>query len=149
MSLPERFEDYSWHDNAIHGFRIVEGPDGCGGELVLDVDFIAEWLQPQRENKAFGFRIAPAYLTFHDVTDLVISVDYVCSTAAVQPMTIHEIHREVVTYPNGFSSFAWKIEINWPRNSFISFHSPGFMETLRGEPIVSGAQYLAPSQRAQ
>lgn len=149
MSLPERFEDYSWHDNAIHGFRIVEGPDGCGGELILDIDFIVEWLPPQGENNAFGFRIAPAHLTFHDVTDLVISVDYASSTAAVQPMTIHEIHREVVTYPTGYSSFAWKIEINWPRNSFISFRSPGFTQALKGEPIVSGAQYLSPSQRTR
>lgn len=149
MPLPEHFEDYCWHDNAIHGFRIIEGPDGCGGELVLDIDFIVEWLPPHGEDNAFGFRIAAAHLTFHDVSDLVISVDYASSTAAVQPMTIHEIHREVVTYPNGYSTFAWRIEINWPRNSFISFHAPGFTQTLRGEPIVSGAQYLSPSQRAQ
>lgn len=149
MSLPEHFEDFSWHDNAIHGFRIVEGPDGCGGELILDIDFIVEWLPPKGENNAFGFRIAPAHLTFHDVSDLIISVDYAASTAAVQPMTIHEIHREVVTYPNGYSSFAWRIEINWPCNSFISFSAPGFTQALRAEPIVSGAQYLSPAERPQ
>ena len=75
MLLPKSFEDYSWHDNAIHGFRIVEGPDGCGGELILDIDFIVEWLPPKGENNAFEFRVAPAHLTFHDVTDLVIYVD--------------------------------------------------------------------------
>ena len=133
MSLQERFEDYSWHDNAIHGFRIVEGPDGCGGELILDIDYIVKWLPPEGEDSAFQFRIAPAHLTFHDTTDLVISVDYASCTAALQPMTIHEIHRAVVTYPSGYSSFAWKIEINWPRNSFISFRSPGFTQTLRAE----------------
>lgn len=149
MSLPERFEDYNWHDNAIHGLRIVEGEDGCSGELVLDIDFIVEWLPPQGENNAFRFRVAPALLTFHEVTDLVISIDYASSTAALQPMTIHEIHREVVTNPNGYSSFAWKVEINWPSNGSISFRSPGFTQALTAEPIVSGAQYLSPSQRAQ
>ena len=149
VSLPERFEDYCWHDNAIHGLRIVEGPDGCGGELILDIDFIIEWLSPQIEEKAFEFRIAPAYLTFHDATDLVVAIDYASCTAALQPMTIHEIHREVVAYPNGYSSFAWKIEISWPRNSFISFRSPSFTQVLRAQPIVSGAQYLSPSQRPQ
>jgi hypothetical protein len=147
VSLPESFEDYSWHDNAIHGFRIVEGPDGCGGELILDIDFIIEWLPPQTEEKAFEFRIAPADLKFQDTTDLIISVDYASCSAALQPMTIHEIHREVVTYPNGYSSFEWKIEINCPRNSFISFRSPGFTQVLTAAPIVSGAQYLSPSQR--
>ena len=149
VALPEQFEDYCWHDNAIHGFHIVEGDDGCSGDLVLDIDFILEWLQPEGDDNAFGFKVAPANLTFHEVTDLVVSVDYAASTAAFQPMTIHEIHREVVTYPNGHSSFNWKVEINWPRNSFISFRSSGFTQVLRAEPIVSGAQYLSPSQRAQ
>lgn len=147
--MPERFEDYSWHDNAVHGIRILEGPDGCGGELILDIDFIVEWLPPQAGETAFEFRIAPAHLTFHDVTDLVISVDYASCTAALQTMTIHEIHREVVKYPNGYSSFAWKIEINWPRNSFFSFCSPGFTQVLTAPPIVSDAQYLSPLQRMQ
>jgi hypothetical protein len=147
MSIPDRFEEYTWHDNAIHGLRIVEGSDGCSGELVLDIDFIIEWLTPQSEEKPFEFIIAPAYLTFHETTNLTISVDYASCTAALQPMIIHEIRRQVVTYPNGHSSFAWKIEINWPRNSFISFHSPNFTQILRTHPVVSGAQYLSPSQR--
>ncbi len=149
MPQPERFEDFCWHDNAIHGFRIIEGEDGCSGELVLDIDYIVEWLQPQDDNAAFEFRVAPANLTFHEVTDLVVSVDYAASTAAFQPMIIHEIQREFVTNPKGYSSFVWNIDINWPRKSHISFHSSGFTQVLRAEPIVFGAQYLSPSQRAQ
>lgn len=145
----EKFEDYSWHDNAIHGFRIVEGDDGCSGDLILDIDFILEWLAPQGDDEPFSFRIAPANLTFHEVTDLVVSIDYSASTAAFQPMMIHEIHRSAVTYSNGYSSFSWKVEINWPRNSFISFVSSGFTQELRSEAIVSSAQYLSPSQRSQ
>lgn len=147
MSVAAHYEDYSWHDNAIHGLRIAEGTDGCSGELILDIDYIIEWLPPQSEENAFGFRIAPANLTFREVTDLVISIDYASSTAALQPMMIHEIHREAVSYSTGYSSFAWRVEINWPSNSFISFHSPDFTQVLRAEPIVSGAQYLSPSQR--
>jgi hypothetical protein len=146
-SVSDDFERYSWHDNAVHGIRIVEGADGCGGEVILDIDFIVEWLPPDGGDHAFRFRIAPADLTFHDVTELVIAVDYASSAAALQPMTIHEIHREVVTYPNGHSSFAWKIEINWPRHSFISFRSSGFLQVPRMQPITSGAQYLSPAQR--
>ncbi|MDZ4076523.1 MAG: hypothetical protein U1E04_17440 [Hylemonella sp.] len=147
MTVGDGFEGNRWHDNAIHGFRMVEGADGCSGELVLDIDFIVEWLSPESGNNAFSFRIAPADLTFHDVTELVISIDYASSTAALQPMTIHEIHREAVTYQNGHSSFAWRLEINWPRNSSISFSSSGFTQVLRKQPISSGAQYLRPSER--
>lgn len=141
------FESFCWHDNAIHGIRIVEGPDGCSGELILDIDFIVEWLPPEAGENAYQFRIAPSNLVFHEVTDLVISVNYAASTAALQPMTIHEIHREIVTYPNGYTSFAWKIEINWPRNGFISFSSKGFTQNARMQAIASGAQYLSPAER--
>jgi len=36
MINTEDFEQVSWHDNAIHGFRILEGTDDCCGDLVLD-----------------------------------------------------------------------------------------------------------------
>jgi hypothetical protein len=143
----ERFEDYSWHDNAIHGFRIAEGADGCSGQLTLDIDFILEWLSPTDEEAAFAFVVAPADLVFHEVTDLVVSINYAACSASLQPMMINEIRRDAFTYPNGHSSFLWKIEINWPCNSFISFHSPSISQALRGEPIRSGAQHLLPSQR--
>jgi hypothetical protein len=149
LSVSDNFSSFSWHDNAIHSIRIVEGTDGCSGDLILDIDFIVEWLPPEEGDNAFRFRIAPADLVFHDVTELVISVDYASSTAALQPMSIHEIHRKVVTYPNGHSSFAWKVEINWPRNSFISFRSDGFTQLSRTQPIKSGAQYLSPAERGQ
>jgi len=147
VPVADDFEKINWHDNAIHGIRILENEDGCGGELILDIDFIVEWLPP--ENNMFKFRIAPTDLTFHDVSDLVMSIDYASATAAVQPMAIHEIHREVVTYSNGYSSFAWKIEINWPPKSFIAFRSSGFTQVLRSQPITSWAQYLSPSERTQ
>lgn len=145
MVKTDDFEQIQWHDNAIHGIRIVEGDDECLGDLVLDVDFIVEWLPPV--NGMFSFRIAPADLTFHKVSDLVISVDYASATAVVQPMVIHEIHREAISYPNGYSEYSWRIEINWPTNSVITFKASGFTQQLRMEPITSGAQYLSPQER--
>jgi len=141
------FEKLCWHDNAIHGFKIREGDDGCSGELDLDIDYILEWLPP--EDNRFKFRISPATLTFHDVTDLVISVDYASSTASLQPMTIQEIKKEAKLYPNGYSSFTWEIEMNWPKDSFLKFVSRGFTQTLRKEPVVSEGQYLSASEREE
>ena len=145
MTTMNDFEKMNWHDNAIHAFRIREGEDGYSGELDLDIDYILEWLSP--ENNSFSFRVTPATLTFHGVSDLVISVNYAKATACVQPMTIHEIHREIETLPNGYSTFNWNVEINWPPQSFISFSSSGFTQVLHGQPIVSGAQYLSHSER--
>jgi len=143
MFSTEDFGKIQWHDNAIHGFRILEG-DTCG-ELVFDIDFIAEWLPPL--NGKYSFKVAPSSLTFHEVSDLVISINYAEASAAVQPMTIHEIQRESITYPNGYKSFRWKVDINWLPKSFFSFCSPGFSQLQRMEPITTEAQYLSPSER--
>ncbi|MES2070123.1 MAG: hypothetical protein V4488_07235 [Pseudomonadota bacterium] len=145
MFTNDDFEKIHWHDNAMHGFSILEGEDGCEGKLLLDIDFITEWLPPS--NNMISFKIAPADLTFHDVSDLVISIDYAVATAAVQPMNIHEIHREAIVYPNGHSSFRWKIDIHWPPNGFISSESSGFTQVFRSEPTFSDAQYLSASKR--
>ena len=141
----ENFNEINWHDNAIHGFEIIESEDGCSGGLNLDIDYIVEWIEPV-DNK-FSFRLVPSNLLFHEVTNLIISINYAAASAAVQPITIHEIHRDVFSSPNGYSSYIWKIEINWPSNSFISFRSSGFSQTSRKEPITSGCQYLSVSER--
>lgn len=145
MPTDDNFDKLSWHDNAIHAFRIVEGPDNTFGQLILDIDFITEWLRG--EDESFLFKVVPSDLIFHDVSDLVISIDYASATAAVQPMTIHEIKREVVNYPNGQSSFSWKIDINWPTRSVITFQASGFALAQRMDPVISGAQYLSPTER--
>lgn len=44
MVTLDEFNSFQWHDNAIHGFGIVEGEDDCLGELIFDIDFIVEWL---------------------------------------------------------------------------------------------------------
>ncbi|MFC5479966.1 hypothetical protein [Massilia suwonensis] len=145
--MTEQFDKHRWHDNAIHGFRIVEGEHGCG-ELDLDIDFINEWLPSRDVEHGFLFGVSPSNPVFHEVSDLVISIDYAACSAALQPMAILEIHRKEHVYPNGYQSFAWKIEMAWPANSFLSFCSPGFTQTPRAEPVYSPDQSLAPSQRS-
>jgi len=147
MYTTEDFETIQWHDNAIHGFRIVEGAENLGGTLVFDIDFILEWLPS--ESGSLTFRIEPSALTFHVVTDLVVSVDYASSTAAVQPMTIHEIHRAVITYSNGATSYNWRIEINWPPNACVAFCADGFTQEARGAPVSSGRHCLSVTERGQ
>ena len=143
------FDDLGWHDNAIHGFGIAEGDDGCSGQLTLDIDHILEWVPPADGEQRFSFVVAPAKLVFHEVTGLVIAIDYASRSAALQPMTIDDIRREVITYPNGYSSFSWRIELNWPEGGFIAFHSPRMSQTLAGEAVRSRAQWLMPPQRRE
>ena len=138
------FDDLSWHDDHVHALRIIEGEHGSG-ELVLDLDHIVEWLEPS--DGQCRFLLAPATLTFHDITDLRITIDYASPTAAIAPMSIGEIAREPLVYPNGHRTFRWRVLVNWPAGK-LTFQSPGFTQVLRAQPVVTEKQRFDPKERA-
>ena len=74
-----------WHDNYVHGLAISEGKYGSG-ELILDLDYIVEWIKD--ESGTVKFKVAPATLTFREVTDLTIALDYASANAAMGPFSI-------------------------------------------------------------
>lgn len=83
MIAPDRvltasaFEDVSWHDVHVWGMavRVGEMRDGdFTSDLVLDVDFIVEWMCDT--DRRVRFRVAPAELVFHSVSDVHVALDW-------------------------------------------------------------------------
>jgi hypothetical protein len=138
------YDDLSWHHNHVHGLAIQSGPHGCG-DLILDIDFIVEWVQC---GERFEFILAPADLVFHSVSRLKVEVDYENPQAAITPFSISGIERELVSYPTGYTSYRWSIEVNWPEG-LIEFAAPGFTQTLRSTPIRVGQQFLETHARTK
>jgi len=138
------FDQMSWHDNAVHGISIVEGIHGAG-EFILDIDYILEWLKSA--SGKVQFRVAPAILNFHEVTNLKIDIDYSAATAALTPFTIQQIHVAPLVYEKGYVSKRWTIEVNWPKGE-ISFESSGFSQKLVRSSLLSENQSLTTEQRA-
>jgi hypothetical protein len=138
-----QFSEMSWHDNHVHGFSIRGGEHGSG-ELILDLDYIVEWICGVGERAQF--RVAPATLAFQQVTDLRIDLDYASVTAALGPFSIGEIRREPIQYPTGWTTYRWTIDVNWPRGA-ITFQAPGFTQVLRGPAMVTSEQWLDPAER--
>jgi hypothetical protein len=114
------FDEMSWHDNHVHGFQIRASEHGLG-ELTFDIDYILEWLCPAGSDRC-QFRIAPASLTFVNVSDLKIQIDYAAASAALGPFSIGDVKRTPMTFPTGATIFGWTIELNWPPG-FISFEA--------------------------
>ncbi len=135
------FEQMSWHDNHVHGIQIRAGEYGSG-ELILDLDYIVEWLCAP--DGSCRFRIAPADLTFHGIYDLKFSLDYAAVTAAITPFSIYQITREPGTPPG--TACKWHIEINWPKGSMV-FSAHGYSQVLRSEPMDTGQQMLSSEER--
>jgi hypothetical protein len=139
----EDFESMCWHDVHVHALRFEEGEQG-EGELVLDIDYILEWhcQEPQ-----FSFRVAPAKLRFHGISNLRVTLDYATPSAGICPFSLAGITREVLTYANGFQSFRWLLKINWPDGE-ISFYGLGFTQDLAGPEVTTTSQSLSPAERS-
>ncbi len=137
------FDALSWHDVRVHGFRIVEKDQGTA-ELVLDIDFILEWLP--FEGGGYRFRIAQAILQFHDVFGLRFMLDYVACSAGMTAFSIDRIEREVIGEAAHGQFYRWRIGVNWPEG-FLEFEAPGFSQWLVGEIVEQDGQTLDPKQR--
>jgi hypothetical protein len=153
-SVPSsNFDDLCWHDNALYGLRLDAGDCARGdwrSDLVLDIDHIVTWLRDA--DAQVRFRVAPATLTFHDVTDLKIEVD--CGDSggqiALNALSIDAITRERLKDQKiclDRPYWRWRIALNLPQGGAISFGSSGFTHVLRAEPVVQDQQQLAPAKR--
>lgn len=138
-----QFDEMSWHDNHVHALRIVQGTYGAG-QLILDIDYILEWVNG--DDGKMRFRVLPATLTFMDVTNLCLALDYATPTAGLGPFAIHAIERGMERRER-YEAQIWKIRINWPVGE-ISFEASGFEQRGRGKPILTEGQFLSSEARS-
>jgi hypothetical protein len=145
----------SWHDCHIWGLDFHVGDpdeDDWTCNLVIKLDYILEWLCGV-DRKA-SFKIAPAALVFHGVTDPKINVDWGNSgfQTVMHHVCIDEISRERVQGQKvhlGRPYYHWRIRLNWPKDGEISFGAVGYTQTLLAEPIISGRQHLLLKERSR
>ena len=141
----EDFDEMSWHDVHVHALRIVKNDEDTGtADIVFDIDYILEWRQ---DGGSFKFVVARAELKFHEASDLKLALDYVENSAGMCAFSIDGIERQSITFPNGYTSYRWRMEVNWP-SGFVEFQSPGFTQLIVGQHHVQGSPWLTPSQRS-
>jgi hypothetical protein len=59
-----------WHDAALHALAIEPSPP-YPGRLLVDIDYIVEWIAPSPSETTFSFWLCPATLVFDQASDLV------------------------------------------------------------------------------
>jgi len=147
------FDQLSWHDCHIWGIELRPGNADEGdwtSDLALDLDFIVEWICGL--SGGAQFRVAPATLVFHGVTDLSIRIDWGRTgfQVALHPVSIGQVERERVEDQKVYLDrpyYSWRIRLNWPESGEIALGAVGFTQTLRAEPVLSGEQCLSLGQR--
>lgn len=135
------FDGMSWHDNHLYGLSIREGSYGSG-RLVFDLDYITEWRCGV--DKKCSFMVAPAELTFDEVTDLEVEIDY--RGIGMGPLSIAEVRREAVEETPAHGRYRWRIMFNFPKSEVV-FIAAGFIQELRAAPVESRQQFLGWDER--
>lgn len=146
------FDRLSWHDNVIYGIAFETADPEANdwtSDLLLEIDHIVEWLCV---DKRVRFRVAPATLAFHSVTDFTSMIDWPTSEYQVglQLPSIELIERARLTDQKVYLDrpyWRWRIALNAPQGGHLSFGAVGFTQTLRAEPLLQDEQWLAPAQR--
>lgn len=127
------FDGLSWHDNRIHGIRICNPEDAYDFDLLLDIDYILDWIKPA-DGRLLQFVVAPAILTFHGVDKLLTDV----SLSYKEEFTIDEIRRSDLGAGSEHKagSYGWHIALQSiaGRQNRICFEARGFTQRLTKEP---------------
>jgi hypothetical protein len=137
------FDNISWHDSCLYGFTIESDKDK--NNLILVIDFITEWVGCHGGQTSF--KIAPATLTFHDVTDFCASIP--CHKSEFQvfvrgfwidAIERTRIERQLVCFDKLY--YSWRIILSTPAEGSITFGATGFSLFLRQAPVLRDKQWL-------
>ena len=147
------FDRLSWHDNHIYGFHLSIGDlslNDWRSDLVFDIDHIVEWVCGV--DGGAQFRVSPATLTFHNVTDLKVDINWGDSgfqvnlnEASIAGINRAQIAAQKICLDRPY--YRWEIGTNLPPEGTISFGASGFTQVLRAEPVRMDEQKLSSAGR--
>jgi hypothetical protein len=139
------YEVMGWHDATVHALAIDWDPvvlEGGwhGATLLLDIDYIVSWGEPQPD-RTFRFQVAPATLAFEDAWDVEGGLRH---DRTMAPPQILDLRRGPPENPKSDLT-AWHIEGD---RFELRFEARGFSQHFRSRPIANGReQSLTSAQR--
>lgn len=126
-----------WHDCAVHAIAF-EPALPHPGRLLVDLDYIVEWVCPTAPATSFTFWVCPATLVFAEAWDLVGDIDL--RGFSFEP-SLDAVER---VGPDPVGGFEWTLAGHEFR---LTLHATGFTQYLRRPPMHSSAQRLSVDQR--
>jgi hypothetical protein len=138
------FETMGWHDAVVHALGFQHEDDAA--HLLLDLDYIFRWIDPQPPSEYYSFLIAPATLVFEDVWDL--EGDLTAENAGERTQLVIADLRRGEPEDAKQASLGlrrWTID---GHNFELTFLASGYRQHIRQKPIhVVDAQRLTTTQR--
>lgn len=121
------FEEMGWHDNRVHAVALEYTPP-YPGRVLLDIDYIVEWVHPDDNDGVHGFWISPATLVFEHASDLTSTVDL---TGMAFELSLDAIVR---SEPDPHGRFEWRLQ---GHEFTMTLTAPGYRQFLRQPPVLS------------
>ncbi len=118
------FDQMGWHDAQIYKLVINKG------RLLLDIDYIFKWNQPEVEGLSFTFWVAPCTLVFKDISQL----DFEMDVFQKDVFEIEDIVRE-----SNADVDRWTIIT---QQGAMAFNSNGYTQYVRQTPVFEYGQTL-------
>jgi hypothetical protein len=149
------FDQVDLHDVDVYGFFLQRRGDKT--DFILDIDYLAEWTL--LENNRFEFLVVPATLTFLNVVDLQVHLDWGPSLRKEEPYgvmddflgepTIYDFRRLAYTDPvyTERSYQRYELRFSVPLDGRISLGARDFTIVGRQEGVRSHHQTFDPDQR--
>lgn len=133
------FEDIGFHDCKIYAC----GFDSEKNQLLIDIDFITQWIDS--EGGTYSFGVLPATLIFENVWDLLLDVSmdinlFINNIERTNPVT----PRNIDYLPINSKEYSWRIEL---LQGEICFKSIGFSMYYRQPELIQKSQTLTMEAR--
>lgn len=142
MSTRNQFDDAEWHDCMVHGIEFFS--EGFQSEIRLDIDLITDW-----SSCCEGFfKVAPVFLTFSDVTDLKVNIDWGNSgfrNSLSGIFIVSAVRKEISTVLKIEHYYEWELIFN--NGGVVAFGASSFSQVIRKEPVLVDRQYLYEIER--
>ena len=136
------FNDMGWHDSRIHGLSFDSNSENFKSDLLFDIDYIFNWVNPKEGEKYFTFWISPCTLVFHDVLRLKMdldSEDYLSTELEISEIKL--VQKETNSKHKLFNA---EIETNFGN---IVFETSGFEQFVRVSPKHIQGQWFDLKER--
>ena len=127
------FDNMGWHDVHIHALAFSTETH----ELLMDIDYMFGWVDPEPPENHYTFWIAPCTLVFANVHSFKAEIEWGLG------LEISGVSREPAGRPNNADYIKKDVEWMWLfdcQEGSFTFHSVGYRQITRRIPIRARSQ---------
>jgi hypothetical protein len=130
------FSRMGWHDAKVYAMAFFSNVKTFDNELVFDLDYILQWINPVLPDPNFSFWIAPCTLVFKNVYRLKFDLDNLPpNTFDFEILDIDRLDEH--QYPNGQPYWNWHIATV---NGYIDFEASSYEQIVKQAPVHAPRQ---------